>query len=376
MRSGRWLLPAAATAACAAVAGGVLLDARIGMFQGAAGRVLPLCALAVMVLLATAWRVRGRPRALAVLAGAAAAVSLAGTAHVVLGPSGREPVGFAEPAALLAVLALVAWRGSGPGTAAAVPALIGAIVVRPLSAGPGEAEAVVALFLALATLAAVAGGLTARLVALDRRRRETTVRLEQRAEFARDLHDFVAHHVTGIVVQAQGARVVAAGRPELVEPALADIERAGAQALTAMRRMVGTLREPDGGPPPGTQALRDLVARFRLPNGAAAVLHEHGDCDDLPVEVAGTLYRVVLEALTNVRRHAPDCSGVEVELARSDGAAAVRVHDDGRRRPRASAGFGLKGLAERVAMVGGTLTARPAATGWVVQARVPLREAA
>ncbi|GAB2852502.1 hypothetical protein GCM10022221_59910 [Actinocorallia aurea] len=361
--------------AAAGVAGAVGLDLRLGLFQGVDGWEKPCCALLALAALGLLASPAGRgPRRAAVIGGAAAAASLAATA--MLHARDAEPLGFAEPAALLAVVALVARRGSPVPAAVAAGGAAVALVLRPLAGSPGELDVILALLLALGAAGAAAAGTAARLVALDRRRRASEVRLAQRAEFARDLHDFVAHHVTGIVVRAQGARAVAERRPELAGPALAEIERAGAEALTAMRRMVGVLREAgEGRTAEGVGDVRALVAGFRLPSGAGAVLGEGAGCDALPVEVAATAHRVVLEALTNVRRHAPDASEVAVLLDRSPGEARVEVRDDGGRRARPGRGFGLAGLAERVAMVGGTLRAGPReGGGWSVEARLPVRE--
>ena len=104
------------------------------------------------------------------------------------------------------------------------------------------------LLQALAAAGAAGVGLYLRIMAAGRERAMDAVRAEQRAEFARDLHDFIAHHVTGIVVQAQGARFVAEQDPQRVIVALEQIERAGAETMASMRRMVGVLRDPDARP--------------------------------------------------------------------------------------------------------------------------------
>lgn len=386
MESGRWTRVAVAALAAGAVAVvglGVALDLRGDTFRGELGGIKLGCSLVALLCVAVS-RWLGA-RALSLAACAAGAVSLAGTAVIRAvseaageGVSVSDAFGFAEPAALLVLLALTAWRGSAGLAFATAPALVAASVLRPLAVGVRDTGVLLALFFALAAVTALGAGLTARLVAADRRRREAAVRLEQRAEFARDLHDFVAHHVTGIVVQAQGARVIAAKRPELVLPALEEIERAGVQSLASMRRMVGMLREPGGDPAltasAGIDAVRSLVGEFSLPGGPKAKLVERGAFEDLPVEVQDAAHRVVMEALTNVRKHAQDCGEVEVLLARTPEGATVRVRDDGRRRHGAGGGFGLKGLEERVSMAGGTLRAGPGPDrGWTVEASFPER---
>ncbi|KUN75949.1 sensor histidine kinase [Streptomyces griseoruber] len=340
-------------------------------------------------------------RRLPLVTGAAAALSLATSAAVQIvaglehGLDSYTPVesvvAFAEPAALLGLLTLTAWRGTPGRAALAAPLCLAAIVLRPLAAEVDLGSVVLAFFFMLAATAALATGLTARLVVADRRRRETAVRLEQRAEFARDLHDFVAHHVTGIVIQAQGARSVAVRRPDLVPPALERIEHAGAEALKSMRAMVGMLREADPQEPRGRDValaplagmaeVRALVEEFAPVGGGRAVLRTEGDFEELPVEVVTTLHRVVMEALTNIRKHARDVTEVEVRLVRSGPRVTVTVNDDGRPRGGHQAvqalggGFGLKGLAERVGMVGGRVEAGPApGGGWRIEATLPVGE--
>ncbi|MFI6704518.1 sensor histidine kinase [Streptomyces sp. NPDC050509] len=289
--------------------------------------------------------------------------------------------GFAEPAALAALLLLVAWRGKPSWAALAVPLLCAAIVLRPVSINMRQSTTILALLFALGAVTALSVGLVMRLLLADRRRQAAALRLEQRTEFARDLHDFVAHHVTGIVVQAQGAQAMADRRPELVPPALERIEQAGSEALTSMRHMVGMLRDADGEvaltPLAGIGEVRSLVEEFSAVGGARARLDLEGSFDDLPVEVTTTAHRVVMEALTNVRKHAHGCTEVRVRVDRSGNQVTVRVGDDGQPRHVSHGGFGLKGLAERVGLVGGRVQAGPVAGdgGWAVEATLPVSTA-
>jgi len=216
------------------------------------------------------------------------------------------------------------------------------------------------------------------------------VRRDERLAMARELHDLVAHHVTGMVVQAQAARLVAAKRPETLEPALAGIEGAGTEALAAMHSLVGLLRDPEdaaattGGSVAlsgfaGVAAedrLRDLIARF-ADHGPAVTLALPGDGSPQrwPAEVANTVYRVVQEALTNIVRHAPDAHAVSVTVRHDPRSVTVEVTDDA---PGAGArptrkGYGLIGMRERVEALGGYLRVGPhEKAGWLVQASVPL----
>lgn len=255
-----------------------------------------------------------------------------------------------------------------------------AIVLRPVSVSVRQSTTIMALLFALAAVTALGTGLGMRLLLVDRRRQAAALRLEQRTEFARDLHDFVAHHVTGIVVQAQGAQAIAGRRPELLPPALQRIEQAGSEALTSMRYMVGMLRDTDGEvaltPLAGIGEVRSLVEEFSAVGGARALLHTAGTFDDLPVEVTTTAHRVVMEALTNVRKHAHGCTEVLVCVDRSQGRLTVRISDDGHPRHASHNGFGLKGLSERVSLIGGSIQAGPVtAGGWGVEATLPVSTA-
>ncbi|MFJ8820432.1 histidine kinase [Streptomyces sp. NPDC102467] len=291
-----------------------------------------------------------------------------------------QSLGFAEPAALTWLLLLVARRGKPSWAALAVPLLGMAIVLRPVSVSVRQSTTIIALLFALAAVTALGIGLGMRLLLVDRRRQAAALRLEQRTEFARDLHDFVAHHVTGIVVQAQGAQAIAGRKPELVPPALRRIEQAGSEALTSMRHMVGMLRDADGEvtltPLAGIGEVHTLVEEFSAVGGARARLEVEGTFDDLPVEVSTTAHRVVMEALTNVRKHAHGCTEVRVRVDRSGERLTVRVSDDGRSRHHSQSGFGLKGLAERVGLIGGSVQAGPVTGGgWGVEATLPVSPA-
>ncbi|MFG2076615.1 sensor histidine kinase [Nonomuraea maritima] len=207
------------------------------------------------------------------------------------------------------------------------------------------------------------------------------VRRVERLEIARELHDLVAHHITGIVVQAQAARTVAETRPDAVAPALDAIAAAGSEALTSMRRMVTVLRtEDDATRSPGATLadLRLLTERFSA--GGPKVAFEIGSgLDDrtLPPEVMTTVHRVLQEALTNVRKHAPRTAWVEASLRRGEGRVLLVVRNFGSgadpRLSKLGGGFGLVGMAERVRALGGSLHAGPTQEGaWEVVAEFPL----
>ncbi|MEV4471762.1 sensor histidine kinase [Nonomuraea salmonea] len=208
-----------------------------------------------------------------------------------------------------------------------------------------------------------------------------SVRRAERLELARELHDLVAHHITGIVVQAQAARTVAESSPQAVLPALDAIASAGSDALTSMRRMVTVLRAADeAGRTPGVTLadLRMMTERFSAEGPKVAFEIGQGiDDRTLPPEVMTTLHRVLLEALTNVRKHAARTAWVEAELRRLEQLVTLRVRNFGSgsdsRVSRLGGGFGLVGMAERVEALGGRLYAGPSPEGaWEVVAEFPL----
>ncbi|MEV5150162.1 histidine kinase [Streptomyces sp. NPDC052727] len=364
----------------------MLFDYEAGLIglDGIKGAKLLVALLAVAAVFFSPWLgARVLPGVAAVAGSASLVVSAALHAGVGGLADPHTAFGTAEPAALLGLLLLVPLRGRRWWVSWAVPPVLwAAIVLRPVVTDVRDIDVIVALSFAVGSTAVLGGGVTWRLIRVDRRRRAEALRLAQRTEFARDLHDFVAHHVTGIVVQAQGALAVAERHPQLLRPSLERIEQAGAEALTSMRHMVGMLRnapredeKPALTPLAGIAEVRSLVEQFSMVGGAQARLDMQGTFDDLPVEVTTTAHRVVMEALTNVRKHAHGCSEVRVRAIRSTDSVTLRVSDDGRSRgPRhgSGSGFGLKGLSERVHLMGGHIQAGPmAGGGWRVEATLP-----
>ena len=234
-------------------------------------------------------------------------------------------------------------------------------------------------------LVGITAGFAGYLRSLDYRRTVavTETRRAERLAIAADLHDFVAHHVTGILVQTQVARMMAASRPDDLDPVLAGIERAATEALASMRRTVGVLRDagPDAAdrrPVGDLAAIAELADGFASPVQKVTLRRDPALPDDLPHEVQAAAFRVVQEALTNVRRHAADAAEVTVGLSRADRRLEVTVTDDGHggtQLPPAAhgGGFGLVGLTERVTALGGELHAGPReGHGWEVRAVFPV----
>ncbi|QKZ16000.1 sensor histidine kinase [Streptomyces chartreusis] len=292
--------------------------------------------------------------------------------------------GFGETAILLCLL-FIAVRQCPPRMAVVCGALDGiallATPVRYYHSLQGETLAFMMVGLVLVGLVA---GSAAYLRSLDYRRTVAVVdtRREERLAIAADLHDFVAHHVTGILVQTQMARMMATTQPQELDPVLTGIERAAAEALASMRRTVGVLRDT-GADTADHRPNGDLASIAQLTEGFAAsgqkvTLHRAPDTDDLPHEVQAAAFRVVQEALTNVRRHAADATEIAISMHLGDGRLEVTVTDDGRGGaplPVAAhgGGYGLVGLTERVCALGGEFTAEPRAEhGWQVRAWIPV----
>lgn len=209
----------------------------------------------------------------------------------------------------------------------------------------------------------------------------------ERLALARELHDVVAHHVTGIVVQAQAARLVADRDPAVAVGALEKIENSGTEALTAMRMLVGSLRgaEPAGGSTAASQATSDLEADIRALTEqfpGPTVQLELNLPAELPHEMGRTVLRLVQESLTNVSKHAAGAQNVRVGVTSGWGGTGDELHvfvkDDGTARRShpagGSGGYGLVGMRERVELLGGFFSAGPSAEGgWVVKVAIPLR---
>ncbi|MDA3644712.1 histidine kinase [Saccharopolyspora indica] len=215
----------------------------------------------------------------------------------------------------------------------------------------------------------------------------------ERMALARELHDVVAHHVTGIVVQAQAAQMVAEKNPKAATDALARIAESGTEALTAMRRLVGSMRstEPAGASAATEQATTDLEADLRaLVESAQRHSTEHTrpprvdlrvDLVNRPVpqEVARSALRVVQESLTNSEKHALDASLVQIKVWADHDNLYTLITDDGsgvRRQPvGGSGGYGLVGMRERIELLGGRFHAGPGEhVGWRVEAELPLED--
>jgi signal transduction histidine kinase len=203
----------------------------------------------------------------------------------------------------------------------------------------------------------------------------------ERARIARELHDVVAHHISMVAVQAETARLTTPGMPAAGAQRLSAIGDTARDALTEMRRLLGVLREDTGPaaadlrPQPGLGQLIELLDESRHASGAAARLIFRGPPVPLDPGVELAAYRIVQEALTNARRHAPG-SAVDVEVHYTADALHLRIRDNGPGPQSAdgAAGHGLLGMRERAAAVGGELrTGAAPGTGFLVEAELPTK---
>jgi len=217
------------------------------------------------------------------------------------------------------------------------------------------------------------------------RERDTQVqiaRAAERARIARELHDVVAHNVSVIVVQADGASYAIDTDRERAKKALEAISATGRLALAEMRRLLGVLREEDDAgsyaPQPGVAQLSDLVEQVRS-SGLPLDFQVEGVPVELPPGMQLAVFRIVQEALTNTLKHGGPGVSAQVRLHYGDEAIEVTVTDDGRGAAAEGDGLGhgLAGMRERAAMYGGEVHAGPrAGGGYRVVARLPLREEA
>ena len=346
-----------------------LADTKAGLMAAATGVLLNVIVVSQLLL------ARRYPIVAAVVATLATLVILA---------DGHAPLTAAGVVSLLVIVALlVVDRGFRVAVLLAVPLALNA--VSPLDGSDPGAASFGPLVLVVATLL-VGEALRQRGQAIEERdasqramadtMREQTA-MEERARIARELHDIVAHHLSMISVQAETARLTSTG-PADGRERFEQIGATARNALTEMRRLLGVLREdagdgPDRAPQPGLEQLADLVDSAR-DAGANIRLLLQGRAVELSAGVDLTAYRIVQEALTNARRHAPGAD-VDVELDYRPDALHLRVSDTGPgpAQDRPTPGHGLIGMRDRATMVGGSLTyGRGDGGGFTIEAELPI----
>lgn len=197
----------------------------------------------------------------------------------------------------------------------------------------------------------------------------------ERGRITRELHDVVAHGLSVMVVQAQGARAMLTRQPERTETALTDIVTTGRASLAEMRRLLGLIRTEPGAdltPQPSLAALPDLIERVRE-SGTPVSFRFSGEPATLPAVLELAVYRIVQETLTNTLKHATPGAECAVALHFGPDLLSIRITDNGEPSPPASPGNGLRGITERVHALGGDLRIGQATDGgFEVSARLPL----
>jgi signal transduction histidine kinase len=320
-------------------------------------------------------------------------------AIVVIGSVVLMADGMAYPLTLPAVFyaLYVVALGAGPGRTLAVGVTVkAALLGASLITHPGLTGFVILLWAALAvTTGSAARSHRAYVAEVDKRARraeqaredEANRRVaEERLRIARELHDAVGHHVALINVQA-GALACLLDDEDLIQAreSVAHIQRASEEALEELRLTVGLLREPGAleqaepvEPVPGLDRLEELICSF-AGAGLQVTREVTGQARSLPEAVELTAYRVIQESLTNTRKHA-DCDTAVVRLGYAPGALRLAVEDEGKAAAQGSRrtleGHGIVGMRERVAALGGRLSAGPRpGGGYRVLAELPLRAA-
>ncbi|MEN3585681.1 sensor histidine kinase [Streptomyces sp. ZYX-F-203] len=309
--------------------------------------------------------------------------ALLAVVHTAAATGGRRASRVALVAGLCAApLAQLRWPGDQTGPA-------GGLLIATFQAVPFALAWV--LGDSVRTRRAYLAELEERAARLEREReaRDQIAVAAERARIAREMHDVVAHDVSVMVVQADGAAFVLDTAPDQARTALEAISSTGRQALAEMRRLLGVLRTGEPGqegdylPQPDVGRIGDLVEQCRGA-GLPVDFRVEGTPRALPGGVELTAYRIVQEALTNTRKHGGPDAGASVRLVYFDDGLGLLVEDDGRGATRevleargtCGEGHGLIGMRERVGMVGGTLDVGPrAGGGFRISALLPLGSA-
>jgi signal transduction histidine kinase len=301
-------------------------------------------------------------------------------------------------AAILVLEGVLAYIGSYPGGAPALVALalvglheerrrsVPALVVTAIVLQVGSISAIPVSVLAwaagayLQTRLRYVATLSQRAEQLEREReqRDLIAAQAERTAIARELHDIVAHSVTVMLLGVRGARDSVRSNPDLAEEALRRVEKSGEESMAELRRMLFVLRAPMGDavgeaaltPAPAVVQIPDLVAQHREA-GMPVVMSTHGAVRPTDAGIELAAYRIVQEGLTNVARHAGSVSRVEVALRYDEECLHVSIEDDGQGSRGNDAGHGLRGLRERVAVVGGQLNVT-SLKGFRLDAELPL----
>ena len=262
------------------------------------------------------------------------------------------------------------YAGSDGAQAAVVAALLGGLMLGSWALGQlrrGRAHEVVWMRERM------------RQVEVERVQAEQIAALTERTRLAREMHDIVAHSVSGLVALADGGRYAAATDPRAAVEVLANISHGGRETLGQLRSLISALRDPEQQPSdtmPGIEDIPDLVASTAS-RGVEVELRCHGAARPVPPALGLAAYRIVQEALTNVVKHAGLTARAAVTLDWRDD-FVIEIRDNGQglkpsRIPLGQGGAGLVGMRERTEALAGMLQAGPQPEGgFRVQARIPL----
>jgi signal transduction histidine kinase len=324
-------------------------------------------ALAMVCPLALLWRT-DHPLAMLVIGYGAQTLAWVGPA-----PGGEEyGVLYVTSCVLLLPYSLARW-GSGRAVVVGLVFLDGSHLLREVLYGSSGSSILVGLGFLMFPAAL---GAAVRFWVHARRRDREQIRMREREQLARELHDTVAHHVSGILIQAQAGRAVAATDPSRALEILGTVEGAAARSLVEMRSLVGLLRDGQDAERAPAHGVADLPHLAEQSAGEVPVdLSLSGDLVGLSSSAQAAVYRLVQESITNARRHGRDATRILVTVTGEDSNVTVTVTDDG--RPAAGGrgrgpGYGLVGMAERVELLGGSVRAEPDPQGgWTVNAVIP-----
>ena len=322
-------------------------------------------AVAVVTVLTLLWR-RTHPLAM---------VSVPFGIWIVTGPL-SEIAGLDEPfglysTACVVVLAYALFRwGSGRQMVTGFALIVASVAVSTYFEWTGVVDAVLGLLFLMLPIVlgwAVRWWTTARGRELDQ------MKLREREQLARDLHDTVAHHVSAITIRAQAGQVVAATDPAAALDALRVIEGEATRTLAEMRTIVGVLRRAESAALAPQQGVADITRLRGNGHGPRVEVTMTGDLDDVAPSLGAALYRIAQESVTNAMRHARHATRVDVHVVGDDDCVRMTVRDDGDASAgRGPDGYGIVGMTERATLLGGVLSAGPGrGRGWTVDVVLP-----
>ncbi len=304
-------------------------------------------------------------------------------------------VAYAAAGAIFLALLAVAWLAAIGESAAAEAIALGGAVLAPVGLVTWHADwredyPAAVFFGTGALLTWLVGRILRRERLLVAALTEAQGRLDaaaaaaERRRIALDVHDAVGHGLSVVLLNVVGARQVLDRDPAATAEALERAERVGRESLESVRGIVGLLRDPGGGdrsgaqpPPPGAADIARLLETAEA-SGMAVRAELIDDLSTVDTYTGLAAYRVVQEAVSNVEHHAPGAETV-VRVGREADRFVILVRNGAARQPARAGrggGTGIAGMRQRVAGLGGTVTAGPDGDGWLVEAALPLRRPA